>query len=41
MKAAVKGKCSAKNFVLTEDQEKNAYADAEQSKRIVIAGAGI
>ena len=41
LKAAVKSKCSAENFVLTEDQEKNPYADAEHSKRIVIAGAGI
>src|SRR5438876_4993266 len=41
LKAAVKSKCSAENFVLTEDQEKNPYPNSEQSKRIVIAGAGI
>src|SRR5437660_762473 len=41
LKAAVKSKCGAKNFVLAEDQEKNPYPDAEQGKRIVVAGAGI
>src|SRR5439155_25289486 len=41
LKAAVKCEGGAENFVLTEDQEKNPYPNSEQSKRIVIAGAGI
>src|SRR5437016_7844739 len=40
LKAAVKSKCGAKNFVLAEDQEKNTDADAEQGKRIPVADAG-
>src|SRR5438309_10381538 len=41
LKAAVKSKCGAKNFVLAEDHEKNTDADAEQRKRTRVADVGI
>jgi hypothetical protein len=41
LKAAMKSKGCAEHFVLGEDQEKNADADAEQGERIVIASVGI
>ena len=41
LEAAMKGEGRAKDFVLAEDQEKDANADAEQGESITIARAGI
>jgi hypothetical protein len=41
LKAAVKSKCCAEDFVLGKDQEKNTHAEAEQGERLAIASAGI
>jgi hypothetical protein len=41
LKAAVKSKCCAEDFVLGKDQEKNTHAEADQGERLAIAGAGI
>ncbi len=40
LKAAVKSKRRAENFVLAEDQEKNSDADAKEGERITVAIAG-
>jgi len=41
LKAAVKSKCCAEDFVLAEYQEKNTHADAEQGQRIAVPRADI
>ena len=41
LKAAVKSEGRTKDFVLAEDQEKNAHADAEQGESVIIASPGI
>src|SRR5437773_9243601 len=41
LKAAVKCKCGAENFVLLEDQEKNPHTDTDQGKRSAVADTGI
>src|SRR5260370_2477507 len=41
LKAAVKSEGRAENFVLAEDLEKNAHADAKQGESIIIASVGI
>jgi hypothetical protein len=41
LKAAVKSEGRAENFVLAENQEKNAHANAKQGESIIIASAGI
>jgi hypothetical protein len=40
LKAAVKSKCGSENFVLSEDQEKNAHADAQKGESIAVASGG-